>query len=111
MGARKERSAAGSKLPDSVPEPLIDLGKSCGIRQGAALKQQLLEVLEAPGAVVIDPRAIERIDTAALQLLYAFERDRLAAGRSVTWRAPSPAFTQAMTTLGLKLGAAAPAVA
>jgi len=107
--ARARKSSAVARIPDSaaapaMPEPVIDLGKTCGIREGASLKQQLLAVLEAADPVAIDPTAIERIDTAALQLLFAFERDRAAAGRSVAWRAPSAAFAQAAATLGLRLG-------
>jgi anti-anti-sigma regulatory factor len=107
--ARAKKSPTVPKTPAVSPPPVVELGKCCGIRDGAQLKRQLLDLLGRAESVTIDPTAIERIDTAAIQLLFAFERDRLAAGREVTWRTPTAAFSQAVATLGLKLGAAAPA--
>jgi hypothetical protein len=52
--ARAKRSPAVAKAPDTTPAPVVERGKCCGIREGGALKQRLLEVLDAPEPVVID---------------------------------------------------------
>jgi len=76
-------------------------------RDAAALKQQLLQLLEIPQPVVIDAAKVEQIDTPTLQLLYAFERDRAAADRQVEWRECSTQFQAAVALLGLTLGSGA----
>ncbi|MGH8270016.1 MAG: STAS domain-containing protein, partial [Steroidobacteraceae bacterium] len=49
-----------------------------------------------------DASALQRIDTAALQLLAAFVRDRRTAGRAVDWRGGTAALESAAALLGLK---------
>ena len=46
--------------------------------------------------------APERIDTATLQVLYAFVRDRLAGDREVTWQGVPAALTDAARLLGVR---------
>lgn len=104
MGIEEAQEITGSEHASQRTARVVDLGKHRLIRDIAALKTELLGVLDAPERIVIDPAAVERVDTAALQLLFAFERDRLAHGRDVQWRAGSPAFTQAVAMLGLTLG-------
>jgi anti-anti-sigma regulatory factor len=99
--ARAKKTAAIAKAPEP---PLVVLGRSCVIGEVAALKLTLLKHLEATDPVTIDPTAVERIDTAALQLLFAFERQRARAGRAVTWRGGSTVLANAVATLGLTLG-------
>ena len=55
------------------------------------LKSALCALLPQDGTVTLDGTAVERIDTAALQLLAAFVRDRRLAGAALQWRAVSPA--------------------
>jgi anti-anti-sigma regulatory factor len=82
----------------------LRLARSLGIRDAAGLKQRLLELLEAAAPVVIDITDVERVDTAALQLLFAFNRDRAARGGEVQWQGDSAAFHDGVKTLGLSLG-------
>ena len=49
----------------------------------------------------IDASAVQRIDTAALQLLAAFVRDLRADGRVVEWTECSTALRRAADSLGL----------
>jgi ABC-type transporter Mla MlaB component len=49
----------------------------------------------------VDVTALQRIDTAGLQLLAAFVRDRRTAGRMVAWRGRSAALDAAAGLLGL----------
>jgi anti-anti-sigma regulatory factor len=51
--------------------------------------------------VVVDGSAVERIDTAGLQLLVAFARRQKEAGRRLHWEAASPALLSGSARLGL----------
>jgi anti-anti-sigma regulatory factor len=52
--------------------------------------------------VTIDVGAVERIDTAALQVLCAFVRDRKVAGGAVLWIGCTESFCEAIRLLGLQ---------
>jgi len=78
------------------------LTASCTVRDSIALKSALLDLLMDTHAVTIDVRAVERIDTAALQVLCAFVRDRKAAGGSVLWVGYTESFADAVRLLGLQ---------
>jgi anti-anti-sigma regulatory factor len=77
------------------------LAATCTVRDCASLKTALSELMYAPGEAILDVSAIERVDTAALQLLYAFARDRKAQGGIVTWSGNSECFSEAVNALGL----------
>jgi phospholipid transport system transporter-binding protein len=66
----------------------------------AAFKQQLIGAL-AHDAIVLDGGAVERVDTAALQLLVVFQRELDARQRVPTWQSASTVLTEAADLLGL----------
>jgi ABC-type transporter Mla MlaB component len=66
------------------------------------LKSQLARRLHQPEPVIVDVSALQRIDTAGLQLLAAFVRDRRTAGRTVAWRGRAAALEAAAGLLGLR---------
>ena len=82
----------------------LRLPVTAGVRECAALKQQLLALVECAEVVLIDVTDVELIDTAALQLLFAFSRERIANGLRTTWQGDSPTLRNAATALGLELG-------
>lgn len=84
----------------SAPQT-VRLPASTSIRECAALKQQLLALLESTDAVFIDVSDVELVDTAALQLLFAFGCARNAKELSTIWQGDSPTFSSAATALGL----------
>jgi ABC-type transporter Mla MlaB component len=51
--------------------------------------------------VTLDVSAVERVDTATMQLLCAFVRDRSGRNQSVTWRGESAALQDAVRLLGV----------
>jgi ABC-type transporter Mla MlaB component len=53
-------------------------------------------------AVTVDARALERIDTATVQLLCAFVRDRSGRNQSVTWLGDAQALQDAARLLGVR---------
>ncbi len=75
---------------------------AAAIRIAVRLRTELLAKVEAQGAIRIDASAVERIDTATLQVLAAFFRDMRQASRKVEWCGSSPALERAASILGLR---------
>lgn len=86
----------------------IALLSHCSIKDAAKLKRDLLALAHAAEAVAVDVSAVERIDTATMQLLCAFARDRAARQQAVVWRGDSPSWREAVRLLGVQqwIGAA-----
>jgi ABC-type transporter Mla MlaB component len=59
-------------------------------------------VAEESTAVTLDASAVERVDTATMQLLCAFARDRSARNQSIVWRGQSQALNDAVRLLGVQ---------
>lgn len=66
----------------------------------AAVKAELIEAFDAP-VVQIDGAAVERVDTAALQLLVVFRRESVARGQTSAWQGASAVMRDAAGLLGL----------
>jgi phospholipid transport system transporter-binding protein len=81
---------------------VLSLPCSCTVKDAANLKVELCRHLETADCVVVDAANLERIDTAALQLLCAFVRDREARGLKVQWRGDSAALQEAVDLLALR---------
>jgi anti-anti-sigma regulatory factor len=108
--ARTVRPAAPPAAPAAAPaDATVRLAASTVIGDVARLREELLPLVGLGAVVTIDAGAVERIDTAALQLLHAFGRERRAAGRELRWGDPSAAFRGAATVLGLSLAGLEPA--
>ena len=74
------------------------------ILECAALKEQLLALLATADPVCIDVGDVEVVDTAALQLLFAFSRERTVNGLTTLWQGDNPNFRSAVAALALPLG-------
>jgi anti-anti-sigma regulatory factor len=117
--AKRKRKSSPDATSDAMPEMPVaapvshegvkpaatsvdySLMPVCTIREGATLKSALLDMEDAERTVVIDVQAVERIDTAALQLLCAFVRERRAQGRRTQWTGNAAPFVEAVEILGL----------
>jgi anti-anti-sigma regulatory factor len=77
------------------------LPADCRLAAGPGLRAALLEALALP-ASALDAGAVERVDTAALQLLAAFRRDAAARGHDTRWLGASAALHEAAGLLGLE---------
>lgn len=101
-GSTKRRAAAG---------PREALGTDCTIEHAPALHKRLAKVLANRACVTVDLSQVRRCDTAGLQVLVAFVRDRREAGREVELQDAPESFLSAAKLLGLTdvLGLAAPA--
>jgi phospholipid transport system transporter-binding protein len=94
--ATKGRAAANGS------SALTPFPSDCTIAQAGDLKAQLAPLLDEPAPVILDLSEIRRIDTAALQVLTVFIRERRAAGREVECRGASDAFLVTAEVLGLR---------
>ncbi|HEY8537246.1 MAG TPA: STAS domain-containing protein [Steroidobacteraceae bacterium] len=87
--------AAVEQTPSVAAEPTIVLSSICTVKDAEALKGELLRYVDEP-SVAIDAGNLERIDTAAMQLLCAFVRDRADRNLRVSWHGtPQPLFEAA----------------
>lgn len=82
-------------------EPVIVLAANCSVKDAANLKTSLCAVSAESAAVTLDASAVERVDTATMQLLCAFVRDRLSRNQSIVWRGRSQALHDAVRLLGV----------
>jgi phospholipid transport system transporter-binding protein len=96
-----------AKQKEDGQEPVADgvaavvLPADCRLAAQAALKAELLGALEKDAIVVLDGSRVERVDTAALQLLVLFRRELQARGGTLDWRGASEAMNEAAGLLGL----------
>jgi ABC-type transporter Mla MlaB component len=93
--------APSAPVEATTVEPVIVLAANCSVKDAAALKSSLCALANESGAVTLDTSAVERVDTATMQLLCAFVRDRSARNQSVAWRGVSQALNDAVRLLGV----------
>jgi ABC-type transporter Mla MlaB component len=79
----------------------LALAAECMVRDASSLKDSLAALLDEPHPITLDITALQRIDTAGLQVIMAFVRERAGHGRSVEWNGTAPALTSAAQLLGL----------
>jgi len=96
---RRRPAAARAKAPRAAA---LRLAAECTVAEADALKAGLARLVDKTKAVTLDVGELQRIDTAGLQLLAAFVRDRRAAARAVEWRGRAPALDAAADLLGLR---------
>lgn len=100
---KRKRDAAVAAAPAKArPAPVIALASVCSVKDAGALKNSLCGVAGEPACVTLDIGGVERIDTATMQLLCAFVRDRTARALSIAWRGESPALQEAVRLLGVR---------
>jgi len=100
-GAASSGKAAPARRPKKRTGRPLTLTAECTVAEAEALKSQLARRLEESQPVIVDVSALQRIDTAGLQLLAAFVRERRTAGLAVTWRGRAAALETAAGLLGL----------
>jgi anti-anti-sigma regulatory factor len=99
-GATTKVAAKPSAAADARVD-LIELPAECTIADAGELKERLMKILGHPTALTFDCSAVQRVDTATLQMLAAFVRDRRAEGLPVEWSTDGAAFKSAASLLGL----------
>ena len=86
--------------PKSQTETRIAIPADCRIADVGDLHKQLTGALDSP-QIVLDGSAVDRVDTAALQLLVVFQREAQKRARPVNWAGASVPLHDAATQLGL----------
>ena len=99
--ARGAGAAAKGRAAKSAREGVLALSADCTVAESAALKSDLLQNLALPTPVTLDIGSVQRIDTAGIQLIAAFVREREALGLQVHWSGSAPAFSSAARLLGV----------
>lgn len=77
------------------------MNADCTLAEAESLKTALTGLLEDPRTVTLDASAVQRVDTAALQLLAAFVRDRRLVGHDTRWRGADRTLEPAARLLGI----------
>ena len=79
----------------------IVCGEVMDIASMAEFRTRLMTALASKQAVELNASQVERVDTAALQVLSGFVQDAHAQQQSVHWRDPSDALCCSAALLGL----------
>jgi len=95
------REARKTKAAPAAVSTTLALAAECLVAGASTLKESLGSRLDEPHPITLDITDLQRIDTAGLQLLTAFVRERAGHGRAVEWRGSSPVLTSAAQLLGL----------
>lgn len=101
QAAQQPEAAKSSAAANDGAGTVIRLPTDCRLAAQAALKVQLEEVLHN-GDIVLDVENLERIDTAALQLLVMFRRELEGQGGKLGWRGANDVLNEAASLLGLE---------
>jgi len=80
---------------------VIECGEALGIADVGDLYAKLLTELAEGHTIRFDVSKIERIDAAALQMIYAYSKEAVKQGQALSWVSPSEAFMRSVNLLGL----------
>lgn len=84
-----------------MAETVIECGEALGIADVGDLYAKLLTEVAEGNVIRFDISQLERIDAAALQMLYAYSKEAEKQGHVLIWEAPSEAFLRSTRLLGL----------
>lgn len=102
---RKKATAPRARKPKAAAPAAptgIDLGVNCTLQDIAALRGTCLAALDGKVPPVIDGSRVERIDTAALQVLVGFAIDCMERSIVFSWAGRSPALVHGIRLLGIE---------
>jgi anti-anti-sigma regulatory factor len=88
-------------LEEVATHGVVSLPNECTTADASELKDRLMKLVSHPDTVTLDRANVQRVDTATLQMLAAFVRDRRAEGLAVEWSGEGAAFKNAAGLLGL----------
>jgi phospholipid transport system transporter-binding protein len=106
MGAAMATKSKGDAA--SVKGAAIGLPPDCRIADMGELHRQFSSSLDAP-QITLDGTEVNRVDTAALQLLVVYQRELEKRGHAMQWAGVSAPLYDAASQLGLAQTLALPA--
>lgn len=80
---------------------VIDCGEALGIANVSDMYTRVLSGLAEGQSIQFDVSKIERIDTATVQMIYAFSKEAGKHGHVLLWQGASDAFVSSAKILGL----------
>ena len=80
----------------------LELGQVISIKTINVLKEQLDDALEQKKSVVLLGNNVDQVDTAAVQLLVAFNERLKSDGFAMSWEQPSEEVCSVVALLGLE---------
>ncbi len=80
---------------------VVDCGDALTISHATELHQKILAALEDSSEIKLTADAVEKVDTAGLQVIVALSSELKKVDGSLSWDKPSEALVQAANTLGL----------
>jgi anti-anti-sigma regulatory factor len=80
----------------------VMLDTTVGISEARVLHEALGRMLSQQSSIVFHADRLERIDTAAMQVLASFCRTARQRRLALTWKAPSASLREAANLLGLE---------
>jgi len=101
IAAAPADSPAATKAPADSRRAGLRLEPSCTLRDALDMQFQLLSTDFGDSDVLLDGSAVERIDTAGLQMLVAFAKHHAVSGRRMQWTAASQELQRGSRMLGL----------
>jgi ABC-type transporter Mla MlaB component len=90
-----------SEVAATAVTGVIELPSQCLLRDAVEYRQRFLDCVDAE-SVSVDVGAVDRIDTAFIQVLVSFARSRAAAKRSITWQRMTSEFIASARLLGVQ---------
>lgn len=96
------RRTAEAAPTQAVAASCFALPAECVVQEAQDLREQLLPLTEVTTPVTIDVHALQRIDTAGVQILAAFVEGRRREGLAVAWSGESTVLARAAELLGLQ---------
>lgn len=93
----EESTSPTNTQKDAQPPLTFELDAELGIANAKVLSEGLSKLLKNTATLVLDASQVESVDTAALQLLVGFARERT----ELYWKSPSEAFLNAASLLDL----------
>jgi len=97
----KRNAAKGNAQAKTSAARTLTLPAQSESPQLATLHSDLKKLLALDGTATLDASAVTRVDTAMLQLLVAFVRERQANGRNIAWQSVPASFADTAQRLGL----------
>ncbi|PIE25537.1 MAG: hypothetical protein CSA60_00180 [Neptuniibacter caesariensis] len=82
-------------------ENTLDLPEEISIANITEWKTKFVNFSMEPTPLLLNAERLERVDTAAMQLMLAFVNKARAEDKSITWDKPSSAFLNMAKQLGL----------
>ncbi len=98
---RRGRTARTGAGAGTEHKTAFAVAAECTVADAGSLKTGLAKLLEEPEPVTLDISAVQRVDTAGLQVIATFVRERESQGRQVQWLGEAAALANAARLLGL----------